>query len=310
MAGWGHNDELWTVLRSGPDGSAGGLRQLVSWLDDLPQASRCPPMQRICCVRPAIRLTTLPAVTGSAQVLHNLRQGLLSQLPRGPVQELCLYAPFVDQTGEGPRRGHRLVRPRPRGHRTAGALDQLRRRCRAARGRATARSRYGSCPNGSPARQAAGMGQAGNGPACPHRQRQPHRSALIRPPPARELRARRAYPGRGVADAQGHLRHHRDELQGRRTVSEIARRPAVLLLGALLTRAGLVVTLARAYDVDVTIETSPDGSPGSWTTDRRPSGRPEQKRCSRYRGGRARRYEPSRPQARARPRRITTCVHR
>ena len=54
-------------------------------------------------------------------------------------------------------------------------------------------------------------------------------------------------------------------LQGRRTVSEITPTPAVLLLGGLLTRAGLVVTLARAYDVEVTIETSPDGAPGTWT---------------------------------------------
>lgn len=54
-------------------------------------------------------------------------------------------------------------------------------------------------------------------------------------------------------------------LKGRRTVSEITSDPAVLLLGALLTRSGLVVTLAREYSMDVTIETSPDGAPGSWT---------------------------------------------
>ncbi len=40
MAGWGHNDELWTVLRSGPDGSAGGLQQLGSWLEELPPGRR------------------------------------------------------------------------------------------------------------------------------------------------------------------------------------------------------------------------------------------------------------------------------
>ena len=54
------------------------------------------------------------------------------------------------------------------------------------------------------------------------------------------------------------------QLRGRRTVSEITPGPAVLLLGALLTRAGLAVTLARDYDADVTIEMSVDGSPGSW----------------------------------------------
>ena len=42
MAGWGHNDELWAVLRDGPYGSAGGLRQLGGWLDDLPDVVAMP----------------------------------------------------------------------------------------------------------------------------------------------------------------------------------------------------------------------------------------------------------------------------
>ena len=58
----------------------------------------------------------------------------------------------------------------------------------------------------------------------------------------------------------------RDELSGRRTVQPAAPRPRLLLLGALLTRGGLVVTLARAHDAAVRIEVSPDGSPGSWVT--------------------------------------------
>ena len=39
---------------------------------------------------------------------------------------------------------------------------------------------------------------------------------------------------------------------------------AGIAVGALLTRGGLVVTLARAHDMEVRIEASPDGSPGSW----------------------------------------------
>ena len=50
----------------------------------------------------------------NAQVLHNLRQGLLSQLPRGPVRELRMYAPFVDRTGEALAEVIDGVRPRPR----------------------------------------------------------------------------------------------------------------------------------------------------------------------------------------------------
>ena len=58
----------------------------------------------------------------------------------------------------------------------------------------------------------------------------------------------------------------RGRAEGRRTVlpADYAGHD-VLLLGALLTRGGLVVTLARAHDMEVRIEASPDGSPGSWT---------------------------------------------
>ena len=58
----------------------------------------------------------------------------------------------------------------------------------------------------------------------------------------------------------------RDELGGRRTVLPSMPRPRLLLLGALLTRGGILVTLARAHDTEVGIEASPDGSPGSWAT--------------------------------------------
>lgn len=100
MAGWGHNDELWTVLRSGPYGSAGGIGQLGGWLDDLPDAVAMPGYVAAVLREAAARLTAVPGDTGSARVLHNLREGLLSQLPRGPVQELRMSAPFVDPAGE------------------------------------------------------------------------------------------------------------------------------------------------------------------------------------------------------------------
>lgn len=98
-AGWGHNDELWTVLRSGSNESADGLRQLGEWLSELPQMVAMPTYAADLLRDMAIRLTALPDGDGSARVLHNLHQSLLDHLPRGPVQELCLYAPFIDQTG-------------------------------------------------------------------------------------------------------------------------------------------------------------------------------------------------------------------
>jgi hypothetical protein len=55
-----------------------------------------------------------------------------------------------------------------------------------------------------------------------------------------------------------------DWLRNRRTVRAAASRPTLFLLGALLSSEGLHVTLARPYETDILIETSPDGSPGSW----------------------------------------------
>jgi hypothetical protein len=104
MAGWGHNDELWAVLRGGPYGSAGSLRQLGGWLGDLPEVVAMPRYAADVLREAAARLAAVPGDVGSAQVLHNLRQGLLSQLPRGPVRELRMF----------PRSSMRPVRPSPR----------------------------------------------------------------------------------------------------------------------------------------------------------------------------------------------------
>ncbi len=263
MAGWGHNDELWTVLRSGPDGSAAGLRQLGEWLDELPQVVAVPGYAADLLHDVAIRLTALPVGDGSAQVLHNLHQGLLGQLPRGPVQELCLYAPFVDQTGRAlaeiidwfdPGRvviglqehwtsydgdavlraaGDREVEIRllPERYPRHGKLLEWR----------VSDRRHAL--TGSANLTCSALTLSTGGGNC--------ELAVLTPVGESKM-------PEGTCAATAHL-------QGRRTVSEITPTQAVLLLGALLTRAGLVVTLARAYDVDVTIETSPDGAPGTWT---------------------------------------------
>src|ERR1019366_8448349 len=36
MAGWQDNDEIWTVLRAGPEGCPGTIGQVAQWLADLP----------------------------------------------------------------------------------------------------------------------------------------------------------------------------------------------------------------------------------------------------------------------------------
>ena len=264
MAGWGHNDELWTVLRSGPDGSAEGLRQLGEWLDELPRVVAMPGYAADLLRDAAIRLTALPGSDRSAQVLHNLHQGLLSQLPREPVQELCLYAPFVDQTGRALAEiidwfdpGRVVIELQE--HWTSYDGDAV---LRAARDREVeirllperyprhgkllewqvSDQRHVLTGSANLTSSAITLSTAGGG-NC--------ELAVL-------TQVGESKMPEGTCAATAHI-------QGRRTVSEITPTPAVLLLGALLTRAGLVVTLAGAYNVDVTIETSPDGAPGTWT---------------------------------------------
>jgi hypothetical protein len=263
MAGWGHNDELWTVLRSGPDGSANGLRQLGDWLTDLPRVVAMPTYAADLLRDVAGSLTALPGDIGEAQVLHNLHQGLLSQLPGGPVDELCLYAPFVDQTGRALSEIFGHLDP---GRVIIGLQD------------------HWTSYDGDAILRAAGNRQV-ELRLLP--ERYPRHGKLL------EWQAngsRRALTGSANLTQSALVRATADgancelavlapvettlmpkgtcitttHLQGRCTAAEITPAPAVLLLGALLTRDGLVVTLARCYDMAVTIENSPDGSPGSW----------------------------------------------
>ncbi|MCP3013123.1 hypothetical protein NGM33_07235 [Nocardiopsis dassonvillei] len=102
LAGWGHNDELWTVLRGGPDGMPWELTELAAWLRGCAGtgALRLPGymgdrLGEVAGHLEELLLSGQPDETG-ARVVHNLDLELIEQLDAGPVDELCLYAPFVD----------------------------------------------------------------------------------------------------------------------------------------------------------------------------------------------------------------------
>ncbi|XKK40098.1 hypothetical protein HFP72_04785 [Nocardiopsis sp. ARC36] len=102
LAGWGHNDELWTVLRGGPDGMPYELDGLSEWLRRCAgsEAVRLPAymgerLREVAGGLDELLLSGAPDETG-ARVVHNLDRGLIQQLDEGPVDELCLYAPFID----------------------------------------------------------------------------------------------------------------------------------------------------------------------------------------------------------------------
>ena len=97
-SGWGHNDELWLVLRSGLERGPAGLRELSVWLRDLPDAVRMPSWiaatvdEIATMIDPGSVDESLPDL----RILGNLDRSLFSQLPSGPTDVVRMYAPFFD----------------------------------------------------------------------------------------------------------------------------------------------------------------------------------------------------------------------
>ncbi|WP_347109609.1 hypothetical protein AAHB33_03070 [Paenarthrobacter sp. S56] len=101
MGGWQHNSELWNVLRAEDGQAPSALFDLAKWLEQLPDRVRLASDHAAALNRVAARLrTTLNRLTPTddgAQLVTNLDRSFLSQLPGGPVDELTLYAPFIDE---------------------------------------------------------------------------------------------------------------------------------------------------------------------------------------------------------------------
>ncbi|MFF9498644.1 hypothetical protein [Streptomyces sp. NPDC014656] len=139
--GGGVEDEPWTVVATDGGASHPVLADLADWLEALPDAVAVTPWWADHLRHLADLLTELhceaPPVEPEGPVVelaHNLREPLIDRLPTGPVDELRLYAPSADPTGEILRRlCDRLspaevvlgIRPRRSGHDAAGLRDAL-----------------------------------------------------------------------------------------------------------------------------------------------------------------------------------------
>ncbi|MGI5164503.1 hypothetical protein ACQEU3_09140 [Spirillospora sp. CA-253888] len=265
MAGWGYNDELWTVLRGRRGSGPAGLGQLAEWLQLLPIGVAVPGYVDELLQEIGGELEPFGGTAAEeVRVLHNLDTGLLEQLPSGPVDELCLYAPFIDPSGGALARIVERFAPERlviglQEHQTSYDGDVLLHAAAGAR-KAEVRllperfPRHGKLLEWSAAgRRWALTGSAnltasalvratGAGGNCELAVLAPAAQTLM--PPGEPCPAPR--------------------LEGRRTVRAGEPRPALSLLGALVTAQGVRVTLARAHDTEVFVEISPDGSPGSW----------------------------------------------
>jgi hypothetical protein len=267
MAGWGYNDELWTVLRGQDTGAPAALPEIGAWLEDLAGQVSVPEYVAGLLDEIAGCLTGLPVDTSrrdGIRVLHNLESPLLEQLPHGPVDELYLYAPFIDGSGEGLRR---IVDRFDPGRVVIGVQE----RWTSYDGNAIVRALGGRdselrrLPEQVPRHGKLLEWRIGGSRHALTGSANLTRSAMLTATAAGgncELAV--LAPTTPSLMPEAATVCSVDWLRDRRTVRPMESRPTLFLLGALLTSKGLQVTLARPYEMDVVIETSPDGSPGSW----------------------------------------------
>ncbi|WP_370500591.1 hypothetical protein NWT09_05190 [Mycolicibacterium sp. jd] len=97
-SGWGHNDELWLVLRSGRHRAPSALNELAAWLRALHLYVAMPSWIATTVsdvadmITPEVADDSVPAL----QILGNLDRPVLDQLQPGRVDSLTLTAPFFD----------------------------------------------------------------------------------------------------------------------------------------------------------------------------------------------------------------------
>ena len=101
LAGWQANAELWTVLRGDAMSFPAAMRHLSEWLRGLPHLVRLSRGGAEAVNRGADHIDTVAASAGSpaaddVRLVSTSDGPILDQLPSGPVDELCVTAPFHD----------------------------------------------------------------------------------------------------------------------------------------------------------------------------------------------------------------------
>ncbi|MDV3136762.1 hypothetical protein [Mycobacterium sp. 29Ha] len=97
-SGWGHNDELWLVLRSSRHSGPVALTELSEWLGALhlfvamPSWIASTVTEVADMIAPEVTDDSVPAL----RILGNLDRPFIDQLPSKPVDSLAMSAPFFD----------------------------------------------------------------------------------------------------------------------------------------------------------------------------------------------------------------------
>lgn len=97
-AGWGHNDELWIVLRGSRSHGPAALVDLADWLNDLAGHPAVHMPSWIAAVVTQIADMVRPQTieNSAVRILGNLDRPILDQLPELAVDTLGVSAPFLD----------------------------------------------------------------------------------------------------------------------------------------------------------------------------------------------------------------------
>lgn len=266
LSGWGANDELWTVVKSsGPVHPV--IREAGSWLRRLAACEHVAMAgwteELLDEVAADVIARPTADISSTIRLLDNLDTAFLPQLPEGPVEELALYAPFTDPTGKAiaalvehfdPQNTLVALQPRWTSYDGDGLSRALTGRRMELRFLEETYPRHGKLIQWRDDHRIYALVGSPN----------LSRSALLRPtagggncelailtPVATDL-----LPA-GTTSAL-------NAVAGKRTIRQVKSSPALVLLGALVSSKGLEVTLHRPQQRPVTIETSVDGSPGSW----------------------------------------------
>lgn len=271
LSGWGANDELWTVVETEDDASHALLADLADWLEDLPSVVGLAPWSASHLGELAALLTerhvnaTAGPETGP-RLLHNLHRSLLEQLPQGPVDDLQAYAPFIDPEAHAlralvdhltPRRLTLGLQPRWSSYDATtlkAALDGPSTRIRLLEEQRMRHGKFIEWRIGDRRHALTGSPNLTRAALCTSTRNGGNCELAVLSADTLPL-----LPEEGRTTTL-------TSLTGRTIRPFTATGHTLVLLGAKTDSEGLHVFLARTEPAPVVISTSPDGSPGSWTT--------------------------------------------
>ncbi|TPQ23992.1 hypothetical protein [Streptomyces sporangiiformans] len=271
LSGWGANDELWTVVETEDDASHALLADLADWLEELPSAVDMAPWSASHLTELAALLTerhvNAPAgPEAGPRLLHNLRQSLLDQLPRGPVDDLHAYAPFIDEAGHAlsalvdrlaPRRITLGLQPRWSSYdaetiKAALAATSAQIQIRLLDETRMRHGKFVEWQTGGRRHALTGSPNLTGAALCTSTSDRGNCELAVL---AADTLPLLPEEGRTTPLAS---------LVGRTIRPFTPTGRGLVLLGAKTDSEGLHVSLARSWSTPVAISTSPDGSPGSW----------------------------------------------